>query len=126
MTDTELTILSTVAWLIATAALFILLGHWSTGASWGLTATLVNGLRSWSAGDGAAARRAATAGGSPGATLAPMPNPPIAAAGIRRAALGRAPVQSEGPGPASASQTPGPADETAELVDLGERPARGN
>ena len=47
MTDAELTMLSTVAWVVATAALFILLAGWSAGESWGLTASLVQGVRSW-------------------------------------------------------------------------------
>ena len=48
MSDTELATLSTIAWLVATVALFILLAGWSTGSSWGLTAALVRGVRSWS------------------------------------------------------------------------------
>lgn len=57
MTDSELTLLSTVAWVVATVALFMLLARWSTGASWGLASSLVNGIRSWTAGDDAAPRR---------------------------------------------------------------------
>ncbi len=48
MTDVELTSLSTVAWAVATSALFILLARWSTGGSWGITSGIVDGVRSWS------------------------------------------------------------------------------
>lgn len=48
MTDTQLTTLSTLCWLVGTVSLFILVAHWSMGESWGLTASIVGGVRGWS------------------------------------------------------------------------------
>ena len=48
MTDVQLATLSTLAWLVAMVTLLILLAGWSTGTSWGLTASIVRGVRGWS------------------------------------------------------------------------------
>lgn len=47
MTDTDLTALSTLAWLVGTVALFVLLAHWSAGGSWGISAAITRGLIGW-------------------------------------------------------------------------------
>lgn len=47
MSDTDLTALSTLAWLIGTVTLFALLAHWSAGASWGISAAITRGLIGW-------------------------------------------------------------------------------
>ena len=55
MTDTELTALSTFAWLIGTVTLFILLAHWSAGGSWGISAAVARGIIGWAGRSGAIA-----------------------------------------------------------------------
>ena len=99
MTDTELTTLSTVIWLVGTVALFILLAHWSTGESWGLTSAIVNGVRSWSA------------------STDPSPRP---------AAGGRIRVATDDAGDPEVAEPESPAADVpaAELVELGDRPIR--
>lgn len=47
MTDTDLTTLSTLAWLVGTVALFVLLAHWSAGGSWGISAAITRALIGW-------------------------------------------------------------------------------
>jgi hypothetical protein len=47
MTSVQLATMSTALWVVATVALFILLAHWSTGESWGLSASIVRGVRGW-------------------------------------------------------------------------------
>jgi hypothetical protein len=48
MTSVQLATMSTGLWIVATVSLFILLAEWSSGASWGLTASIVRGVRGWS------------------------------------------------------------------------------
>ena len=48
MTGVQLATMSTALWVVATVSLFILLAEWSGGASWGLTASIVRGVRGWS------------------------------------------------------------------------------
>jgi hypothetical protein len=48
MTGVQLATASTWLWIVATVSLFILLANWSSGSSWGLTASIVRGVRSWS------------------------------------------------------------------------------
>jgi hypothetical protein len=48
MTSVQLATISTALWVVATVALFIVLANWSTGGSWGLTASIVRGVRGWS------------------------------------------------------------------------------
>ena len=52
MTSVQLASMSTALWVVATVSLFILLAEWSGGASWGLTASIVRGVRGWSDRDG--------------------------------------------------------------------------
>jgi hypothetical protein len=52
VTGVHLATLSTALWLVATVSLFLLLAHWSAGESWGLTASIVRGVRGWSDRDG--------------------------------------------------------------------------
>jgi hypothetical protein len=47
VTDTQLTTLSTLVWLIGTIVLFILLAHWSAGGSWGISSAIARGLTGW-------------------------------------------------------------------------------
>jgi hypothetical protein len=47
MTGSQLATLSTLAWCVATTALFILLAQWSAGGSWGITDSIVRGVRGW-------------------------------------------------------------------------------
>jgi hypothetical protein len=48
MTDVQLAWLSTIAWFVMTAALFIVLARWSAGeGSWGGLPGIVRGLRDW-------------------------------------------------------------------------------
>lgn len=47
MTGVQLATLSTALWVVATVSLFILLAGWSNGESWGLTASIVRGIRGW-------------------------------------------------------------------------------
>ena len=44
MTDTHLTALSTIAWIVGTVRAFILLAHWSAGGSWGISSAIARGL----------------------------------------------------------------------------------
>ena len=53
--------------------LFILLAEWSNGASWGLSASLVRGVRGWADRDWSARDAGASAGKPP----APEPLPPM-------------------------------------------------
>jgi hypothetical protein len=47
VTDTQLTTLSTLVWLIGTIVLFVLLAHWSAGGSWGISSAIARGLTGW-------------------------------------------------------------------------------
>jgi hypothetical protein len=71
MTDTELTAVSTFLWVVATVSLFILLAGWSTGASWGISSGIVNGLRGWTHRGGLLARASSSAGELPPLRLPP-------------------------------------------------------
>jgi hypothetical protein len=107
MTGVQLATMSTGLWVVATVSLFILLAGWSSGESWGLTASIVRGVRGWAEHD-----RPASIVSSPfteplGPTF--VPRRPIGGAAAARLPSARLPS-----GPAAG---PGPA---AELVDLGE------
>ena len=107
MTGVQLATMSTGLWVVATVTLFVLLAHWSTGESWGLTASIVRGVRGWAQGD----RPASTVGSPFAEPLGPMfvPRRPIGGvAAARLPSAGAAPVA-----PAL------DAARTAELVDLG-------
>ena len=72
MTDTELTTLSTIAWLILTSALFVALAHWSAGnGSWTILPGVVRGLREWTAEEVTPLRPAAS---SPQSIVRPQPS----------------------------------------------------
>jgi hypothetical protein len=109
----QLATASTALWVVATVALFILLAGWSTGTSWGLTATIVRGVRGWSDRDG---RPIALA--SPGTeALRPMLDP---YAFMRRDA--RPPTGPASPVvPAPLADAPGIRAPEAEVIELGER-----
>jgi hypothetical protein len=72
VSDTQLITLSTLAWLIGTVTLFILLAHWSAGGSWGISTAVAHGLTSW-AGRGGDAERIS----SSSADLRPMAPPQL-------------------------------------------------
>ena len=97
MTDSDLTALSTLLWTIATGALFILLAQWSDGSSWGITAGIVRGLRTWSGRDPHG--RPAARSDSSFSALDPGPRPI---------------------GGVAAARLPAEAKPDAELIDLGE------
>ena len=59
MTDAQLTALSTIAWVIGTATVFVLIAHWSAGGSWGISSAIARGLIGW------AGRNGSFAGESP-------------------------------------------------------------
>ena len=52
MTDTQLTALSTIAWVIGTATVFVLIAHWSAGGSWGISSAIARGLIGWAGRNG--------------------------------------------------------------------------
>jgi hypothetical protein len=52
MTDTQLTAISTIAWVIGTTTTFILLAHWSAGGSWGISSAIARGLTGWAGRNG--------------------------------------------------------------------------
>ena len=97
MTDSDLTALSTLLWTIATGALFILLAQWSDGSSWGITAGIARGLRTWSGREAADGRGRSSALQLP--TIDPEPRPI---------------------GGVAAARLPPEAPPDAELIDLGE------
>lgn len=70
MTDLQLTALGTVAWLIGTAMLFILLARWSAGGTWGIANAVVRGLTGWVGGEASAGARSPSGG-----ELRPMQTP---------------------------------------------------
>jgi hypothetical protein len=102
MTGVQLASMSTALWIVATVSLFILLAGWSNGASWGLTASIVRGVRGWSDTEG----RPSPVTVAPVAPLRPMLDPYAA---LRR--------PTDDPGTAEAAE----ADALVEIVDLGER-----
>jgi hypothetical protein len=109
VTSVELATLSTAMWLIATVALFVLLASWSAGESWGLTSTLVQGVRSWADRD----RRTVPITSPFRESLRPILDP-YAFARRNDAAAG-APVE------ARAGSRPEACAPGAEIVELGER-----
>jgi hypothetical protein len=52
MTGAQLTTLSTLAWLVGTVTLFILLAHWSAGGSWGISSAIARGIIGWAGRNG--------------------------------------------------------------------------
>jgi hypothetical protein len=107
VSDNQLTTLSTLAWLIGTVVLFILLAHWSAGGSWGISTAIARGLTGW------AGRDAASSPGSrSGDDLRPIQPPRLDrlwGADRTEASTGVAAI---------AESTSGP---LAELEDLGSR-----
>lgn len=55
MTDQQLTTLSTIAWIIGTTTVFILLAHWSAGGSWGISNAIARGIIGWTGRSGSLA-----------------------------------------------------------------------
>jgi hypothetical protein len=111
MTGPELATLSTLAGLVATVALFILLAGWSTDTSWGLTASIVRGVLGWSGRDGAPAAAISPSD----QTLRPMQPP------VRERLWAAAPtVASDAETEASAHSVTA-AEPSAEIEDLGSR-----
>ena len=100
MTDAQLTALSTLAWLIGTTTLFILLAHWSAGGTWGISSAIARGLTGWSGREAEGPRPSA-------AEVRPMQTPEMAR-------LWGA-VPEAGPQTAESDQV------QSELVDLGVR-----
>lgn len=39
--------LSTLIWVIVVSVMFVVLAHWSTGESWGISSAVVDGVRGW-------------------------------------------------------------------------------
>jgi len=74
MTDVQLAWLSTIAWFVMTAALFLVLAHWSAGeGSWGGLPGIVRGLRDWTTGERQRPAHASSNGsGSGGGSSSPM------------------------------------------------------
>jgi hypothetical protein len=95
MTSVQLASMSTALWIVATVSLFIVLAEWSSGTSWGLTASIVRGVRGWSDREGLGAVTSPS-----GESLRPILDP--------YASLRRSPPAS-GPVPA------------AEVIELGVR-----
>jgi hypothetical protein len=102
LTDVQFASMSTALWIVATVALFILLAEWSNGGSWGLSASIVRGVRGWSDLDGEAARTTSPSDQA----LRPILDP---YADLRRG-------QGHEPRPMLASAAP-----AAEVIELGER-----
>jgi hypothetical protein len=98
MTDVHLATMSTALWVVATVSLFILLAGWSSGESWGLTASLVRGVRGW-----------ADRGGRP------MPGAPPHGEPLRPILDPYAFVRRADP------RAPSSSDADVEVIDLGER-----
>jgi hypothetical protein len=69
MTDDQLTTLSTIAWLVGTSLLFVLLAHWSTGGSWDISSAIARGLTGWTRRNGSP--------GHPAGDLPPMAPPQL-------------------------------------------------
>jgi hypothetical protein len=106
MTSVQLATMSTGLWVVATVSLFILLAGWSSGESWGLTASIVRGVRGWADHD-----RPNPAISSPFAEpLAPLLVPKRPIGGVAAARL-----------PSAAPSFAAHAQPTVEVVDLGER-----
>jgi hypothetical protein len=115
MSSVQLATMSTGLWLVATVSLFILLAGWSSGESWGLTASIVRGVRGWAEHD-----RPATAVSSPFVeSLGPMfvPRRPIGGVAAARLPGATRPSASTSPSTRPFADNPAPA---VEVVDLGE------
>ena len=113
MTDTQLTTLATLAWLVGTVTLFILLAHWSAGGSWGISAAVARGIIGWAGRNGSFAGEWSSTD-----ELPPLQPPQVARlwgteAGVAATIDERAPAQPLGNHP--------PRQPTAELEDLGTR-----
>lgn len=125
MTGVQLATMSTALWIVATVTLFILLAHWSTGESWGLTASLVRGVRSWAEHD-----RPATTVSSPFIEALPpllVPRRPIGGVAAVRLPASHGPtalLPPASPRPAVARPANPDLEGTAEIEDLGERRLR--
>ena len=114
MTDAQLTTLSTIAWVIATTALLILLANWSAGGSWGISGAIARGLSGWAGRDGVGGRAAASA----------TELRPIEAPHLERLWASEPGATESGAtvlGSASSAQPFGGAEPGAELEDLGAR-----
>jgi len=109
MTSVQLATMSTALWVVATVSLFILLAEWSSGASWGLTSSIVRGVRGWADHD-----PPATAVSSPFidplAPVGPLVDPSRPIGGAAAARL-----------PAADRPSDQDAVVIVEIVDLGER-----
>lgn len=109
MTSVQLATMSTGLWVVATVSLFILLAGWSTGSSWGLTASLVRGVRGWSDRDG----RPITTPAAHPEPLRPILDP---YAVVRRPGPSTPPrIESDAGAQTAAGELP------AEVIDLGAR-----
>ena len=111
MSSVQLATLSTGLWVVATVSLFIVLARWSEGDSWGLTASIVRGVRGWADRD-----RPVSTVSSPFVERPPsllVPGRPIGGVNAARLAAG----------PALADAAPRGVDRqpSVEVVDLGER-----
>jgi hypothetical protein len=113
MTGVQLATVSTALWVVATVALFILLAGWSTGSSWGLTASLVRGVRGWSD----RPERPISAASPPSEQLRPILDP---YAFVRRPARRSSSNDDPDPGTYAEAQTAAGAMH-ADIVELGER-----
>lgn len=109
MTSVQLATMSTGLWIVATVSLFILLAEWSSGASWGLTASIVRGVRGWSDHDRAPESTVSSPFVEP---LSPFldPSRPIGGVAARRLPLAAAPSESALPA----------TEASVEVVDFGE------
>jgi hypothetical protein len=98
VTDAQLTTLATLAWLVGTVTLFILLAHWSAGGSWGISAAVARGIIGWAGRNGSFA----------GEWSSTDELPPIQ-------------LPERSPTPSRAVRAPFRDEATAELEDLGTR-----
>ena len=107
MTGVQLATMSTVLWVVATVSLFVLLAEWSSGASWGLSASIVRGVRGWADQD------------APVPTISsPLVDPVASFVDPSRPIRGAAAARLPSVDPPSDRDASG----IVEVVDLGERP----
>ena len=112
MTDTQLSTLSTFAWLVGAVTLFILLARRSTGSSWGISTAVARGLIGWTGRNGIIAGEWSSDGELP----------PIDAR--RLDDLGGAQPDPDSSGGTRVMGANPESPPIAELVDLGARPLR--